>query len=103
MPPEVRCTNCQENHPTCSRSCDLWKREKEIEVKHKQIVSFLEAKQVLESYMKGPSYVKITTLIASQPDNYRAFIEKLVHLGPNVWPKFQKYLKDIYSKEDGAN
>lgn len=53
--------------------------------------------------MKGPSYEKITegmiTRNTSQTDKYKSPIEKSVHLGPNDCPKFQNYLKDIYSKE----
>lgn len=33
-----------------------------------------------------------------EPDEYRSLIEKFVQLGPNDWPKFQNYPKDIHSK-----
>lgn len=60
--------------------------EKEIvEVKHKPNVSFLEPREIVESYMKGTSYEnitqKMTTNNTSHPDKYRAHMEKLVHLG----------------------
>ena len=31
---EIRCSNCQQDHPAYSRSCDIY--EKEIKVKHKK-------------------------------------------------------------------
>lgn len=53
--------------------------------------------------MKGPCYAnimqKMTTNITSQPNKYRVLIVKFMQLGPNDWPKFQNYLKDIYSKK----
>lgn len=58
--------------------------------------------QVVQGYIKGPSYAEITenktTNNAGQPDKYRALVEKLVP-SPNDWPKFQNYLKRLYSKE----
>lgn len=73
-----------------------------IDGKHEQHVSFIEGKQIVENYMKGP-YEKIThklTIIYTrEPDKYRGLIVKLLHLGSYDWPKFQNYLKSIYSKE----
>lgn len=68
------------------------KKEREIvEVKYKRNISFSEARQVVEVYKKGFSYTRVTenkiTNNASQPDIYRALIEKFIHLAPNDWHK----------------
>ena len=41
---EVKCVNCGEDHPPTSRSCKVWKREKEVvTIKYKEGLSFPEA------------------------------------------------------------
>ena len=43
----IRCPNCQQDHLAYARSCDLYRKEKEIiEVKHKRNVSFFEARKI---------------------------------------------------------
>ena len=48
---ETRCANCQLDHPAYARTCIVYQKEKEIEVKHKRNVSFLEARKIVGSYM----------------------------------------------------
>ena len=44
------------NHPAYTRSCDVYKKEKEIlEVKHKRNVSFLETGKLLGLHVNYPS------------------------------------------------
>ena len=46
---EIRCANCQQDHPAYARTCTVYQKEKEIiEVKHKRNVSFLEAWRIVE-------------------------------------------------------
>lgn len=42
--------------------------QKIVDVKHKQNVSFLGARQIEESYIKDPSYAKKVTTNTRQPD-----------------------------------
>ena len=54
---EIECANCRQDHPAYARSCDVYKKEKEIlEVKHKRTVSFLEARKIV-----GPTWEKTVT------------------------------------------
>ena len=54
---EIRHANCQQNHPAYPRSCNVYKKEKEIlDMKHKRNVSFLEARKIEGTYMEANSY-----------------------------------------------
>ena len=49
---ETRCANFRQNYPTYTRSCEAYRKEKEIlEMKHKRNVSFLEARNIVSTYM----------------------------------------------------
>ena len=62
-PNKTECPNCQENHSAFSRSCDIYKREREItEIKYMKNVSFVEARKTVDLYMKENTY---TTLVRS--------------------------------------
>lgn len=93
---DYKCTNCQEDHVAFSRSCGVYRREKEImEVKYKNI-SFIDARKVVDNYMKVTSYTAITQ--REKPDRYNTLIEKLLKLKPSDWPKFLEQLKLYYAK-----
>ena len=99
---ETKCVNCRQNHPAYIRSCEAYKKEKEIlEVKHKRNVSFLEARKIVGTYMSENSSVSVAQRVdtISQDNRYRAFVEKLIRLEPNDWPKFQEQLKKLHSAE----
>ena len=58
--------NCQETHPTFSRTCNIYKREKEImEVKYRRSIIFLEARKIVESYMKVNTNAKVVQKASS--------------------------------------
>ena len=56
----IRCVNCRQDHQAYARSCDVYKKEKEIlKVKHKRNVSFLEARKIVRTYMGENSYASV--------------------------------------------
>ena len=62
---EIKYPNCQQNPPTFSRSCDIYKRERDLmEIKYKRNTSF-EARKIVESYMK----VNIFASVAQREKN----------------------------------
>ena len=77
---EIRCTNCQQDHPTYTRSCDVYKKEKEIlEVKYKWNVSFLEARKIVGTHIGENSYASVAWRAdtTNQDNKYRTLVEKL--------------------------
>ena len=87
-----------------TRSSDLCKilrslqKEKEIiKVKLKWIVSFLEAKRIVGSYMGESSYASVARRADRTNDDnkYKTLVEKLIQLEANDCPKFQEHLKKI--------
>ena len=54
----IRCVNCKGEHVATSRSCPVWKKEKEVvTVKYREGLSFPEARKVVEArYNVGGSY-----------------------------------------------
>ena len=47
---EIKCVNCGEAHPSTSRSCKIWKKEKEVvTIKNKEGLSFPEARKIVEA------------------------------------------------------
>ena len=47
---EIKCVNCGEAHPSTSRSCKIWKKEKEVvTIKYKEGLSFPEARKIVEA------------------------------------------------------
>ena len=99
---EIRCANCQQDHPAYARTCTVYQKEKEIiEVKHKRNVSFLEAWRIVGSYMEESSYATVARRADRTNDDTknRTFVEKLLKLEANDWPKFQEHLKKLHSDE----
>ena len=46
----IKCVNCGEDHSSTSRSCKIWKKEKEVvTIKHKEGLSFPEARKIVET------------------------------------------------------
>ena len=75
----------------------IYTKEMEIiEVKYRRNITFREKRKLVESSMKDNTYANVAQRVSpisndsSQPNKYRALIEKL---GPNNWPKFQEQLK----------
>ena len=93
---EIRCVNCQLDHPAYPRTCTVYQKEKEIEVKHKRNVSFLEARRIVGSYMGESSYASVARRAdkTNNDSKYRT-LEKLLKLEANDWPKFQEHLKKL--------
>ena len=56
----IKCANCHEEHPAFSRSCAIYKKEKEI-MFIKQPKIYLSQKQgkLLESYMGTKTYANV--------------------------------------------
>ena len=72
------------------------KREEIVEVKSRRNITFLEARNLVESYMKFYTYANVVQRASpnsnnnNQRDEYRALVEKLMKQGSNDWPKFQE-------------
>ena len=46
----IKCVNCGEDHPSNSRTCKIWKKEKEVvTIKYKEGLSFPEARKIVET------------------------------------------------------
>ena len=99
---EIRCANCQLDHPAYARTCTVYQKEKDIiEVKHERNVSFLEARRIVGSYMGESSYASVARKAdrTNEDTKYRTLVEKLLKLEANDWPKFQEHLKKLHSDE----
>ena len=89
---EMRCANGRQNHPAYARSCEAYKKEKEIfEVKHKRNVSFLEARKIVGTHMSENSYASVARRAdtINQENRYRALEEKLIQLKNLHSPELQ--------------
>ena len=54
---KIRCSNCLENHFTFSRTCNIYKREREIiQVKYRMKITIFLASRNVNSYMKDNIY-----------------------------------------------
>ena len=102
----IKCTNCQGNHPTDSRNCMVWKREKEInQVKFTNDVSFQEARKIVQSqnYFPAKSYAQAATANTDPKQHSckscHSFLEKLSKLTPDALPKFINDLKVSLSED----
>ena len=71
------------------RTCNIYKREIDV--------TFLEARTVMESYMKVNTYAKGTHKTSPVSGNDHHQIGKLMYMGLNNRPKFQEQLKKLYS------
>ena len=81
--------------------CKLPIRSSGFEAKHKRNVSFLEARRIVESYMRESSYASVARRADRTNDvtKYRTLVEKLIELEANDSPKFQERLKKLHSVE----
>ena len=63
---QIRCANCQQDHIAYIRSCDVYKKEKELlEVKCKRNVSFQEARKIIGTDMEKNKYVSVARRAAT--------------------------------------
>ena len=75
---------------------------REILVVKYKIASFVEARKIVESYVKDNTYANIAQRAKpisnnyNQPDKEKAIIKFNVQLGPNDCPHFQELLKKFY-------
>ena len=99
---QIRCANCRQGHPAYARSCDVYKVEKEIlKMKHKRNVSFLEAREIVGTYIRENSYASLAQRAdtTNQDIKYRKLVEKLIQLEANKWPQFLEHMKKLHSSE----
>ena len=48
--PSMKCTNCNQDHPSYSKSCPVWMKEKQIQkIKVTQNITFSEARKIVSS------------------------------------------------------
>ena len=97
----IRCANCQGNHPSDSRDCMVWKREKEINtIKYTNSISFPEARKLIQTRNQFPtkSYAQATKPNPEPKHDHscrscHAILEKLIDLTPENLPKFVNEIK----------
>ena len=95
---------CSEDHPSYTRSCPAWKKEKEIlTIKHTRNIPYPEARKIVEGYIKKtkpiPKSPKTTQKQrVKKEENYQELISKLLILEPKDWPEFIQEIKPILLK-----
>ena len=77
------------------------KKKEILEVKCKRNVSFLEAREIVGTYMDENSYNSIACRAntINQDNKYRALEAKLIQLELKDWLKFQEQLKNLHLAE----
>ena len=102
----IKCANCHEEYPAFSRSCAIYKREKEIMfIKQTKNIPFPEARKIVESYIGTKTYANVAQKVNQPPQDstsinkYKKLIEKLINLKANEWLTFQENLKRMHSTE----
>jgi hypothetical protein len=57
---EPRCVNCNENHPSSSKQCSVWLKEKEIQkLKVEKHLSYPDAQKMYNSQHPNISYAAL--------------------------------------------
>ena len=103
------CVNCGEAHSADSKSCRVWKKEKEIShVKCTENISFPEARKKVESSVafSQTSYASVlqkTSEPKQQCQSCLQLIEKLKQLTPETLPKFIESLSVSDSPKSTSN
>ena len=80
----------------------LAKKEKEIhEVKHERNVCFLDARKIVGTYIGENVYASVAWRVntTNQDNKFRSFVDELIQLEANDWPKFQEHLKRLHLAE----
>ena len=102
----IKGANCHEEHPAFSRSCAIYKKEKEMMfIKHTKNIPFPEVRKIVESYMGTKTYANVAQKVNQPPqdstslDKYKKLMEKLINLKANEWLTFQENLKRMHSTE----
>ena len=80
------CVNCKGDHPSSSRDCPIWKKEKSIvELKHKQNISFREARLKVEAAMPQNIQSRSTyATVVSKPTSKSDMSSQTEY----TWPEF---------------
>ena len=98
---DVKCANCHEQHSAFSRTCEFYKRKKEImHIKQTKNIPFPEARKIVESYMGIRIYANVAQKINQKPqdiipiDKYEKLIEKIMNLSINEWSTFKRTSKE---------
>ena len=104
-PKESKCLYSQENYAMFTRSCDIYRREREIvEIQNKRNTTFIKSGKTVDSKMGTNAYTYLAQRAnpirnSNQPDNYRALDKKLIQLELNDSPKYLEQLKNLHSAE----
>ena len=102
----IKCASCHEEHPAFSRSCAIYKKEKEIMfIKCTKDIPIPEARKMIESYIGTKTYANVAQKVNQPPQDitsinkYQKLIEKLINLKASEWLTFQENLKRMHSTE----
>ena len=67
---DIKCANCHEQYPAFSRTCEFYKREKELmHVKHIKNIPFPDARKIVEHYMGTRTYANIAQKTNQKPQD----------------------------------
>ena len=102
----IKCANCHEEHPAFSRSCAIYKKEKDIMfIKHTKNIPFPKGRKIVESYVGTKTDATVAQKVNQPPqdstsiDKYQKLIVKFINLKANKWLTFQENLKRMHSTE----
>ena len=82
-----KCTNCGGHHPVYARSCNIWRREKEIlAVKYKNNIPYHEA----QKRVVGSNTYTYSQAVQQEKNEikYEEMVKKLIQLDPSDWGSF---------------
>ena len=83
---EVKCVNCDGNHPAYAKVCPLWIREKEIQtVKVTNNITFFDAKKIVDS--RGRCSCRQENIFFRCPNRVRPSMKSFSVQTDLTWPK----------------
>ena len=96
---QIRYINSRQDHLAYVKSCDVYKKGKEIrEVKQEECVLFGSKKNCRDQH--GRKQLHLRRVVTTNQDNKNITpMKKLFISKANDWLKFQEYLKKLYSAE----
>lgn len=100
-PNEAKCPNCLENHPAFSKTCKIYKKEKEItEMKYKENISFPEARKRVNSNKNINTYAEITkNPPQTNQIDYQELLNKLISELTNLIETLKKNQYETNKKQ----
>ena len=93
---EAKCVNCGKNHPSFSKVCEIWKKEKQIQkLKVEKNITFEQARKEVENLTPSnkPSYAEVVKPNPDRCPTCTIIVEELSKHFPDVAEAINKKLK----------